>query len=102
MNKHGENTKLKEFLLGSDSETEAEEIGVQLIADRGFAEKMSFAEEELVEEFLDGELTEAERELFYRNFLTTAARKELLEETALLRNFALKNLAETTNPSPPE
>jgi hypothetical protein len=96
MNTVRENTKLKQFLLGSQSEEEAEEIGVQILADRGFAEKMSLAEEELVEEFLDGTLTTEEKGLFYKNFLTTPARVEFLEETALLRNFALNHLTKNS------
>ena len=99
MNKQGENAKLKEFLLGIESESEAEEIGVRIIGDRDYAEKLSFAEAELVEEFLDGELTADEQALFYRNFLTTGARKELLEETAQLRNYARQNLAENPEQS---
>jgi hypothetical protein len=88
MNTEGENTKLKHFLLGSQSEKEAEETGVQIISDPDFAEKMSFAEDELIEDFLDDELTAEEKELFYQNFLTTPARVELLNETALLRAYA--------------
>jgi hypothetical protein len=96
MNTQGENAKLKEFLLGSQSEPEAEEIGVQIIADRGFAEQMSYAEEELVEEFLDGGLTAEEKELFYQNFLTTPARVERLKETALLRKYARQQLTKVS------
>jgi hypothetical protein len=88
----GENTKLKQFLLGSQSEEDAEETGVRILADRNFAEKLSAAEEELIEDFLDDELTAEEKELFYRNFLTTPARIESLEETALLRNYARNRL----------
>lgn len=99
MNKQGESAKLKEFLLGIETDADAEEIGVRLIADREFGEKMSGAEEELVEEFLDGELTAEEKELFYRNYLTTPARRALLEETALLRSFAEAKLPETLDNS---
>jgi hypothetical protein len=102
MNNPGENANLRRFLLGNESEAEAEEIGVRLIGDPEFAENMSFAEESLVEEFLDDELTADEKALFYRNFLTTPARKELLEETALFRNHARDQHAETTETSPDE
>ncbi len=91
MNIQGENAKLKLFLLGNPSEQDAEEIGVRIIADRNFDEKMSFAEEELIEDFLDDALTAEEKELFYANFLTTPERVELFEETALLRDYAQTN-----------
>lgn len=88
----GENVKLKRFLLENLTEKDAEEIGVRIIADARFAEEMSFAEEDLVEDFLDGTLTADETELFHANFLTTPERLELLEQTALLRKYARQNL----------
>ena len=100
MNREGENAKLKEFLLGIEPATE--EVGVQLIADPGFAEQMSLAEEELIEEFLDGDLTADEKALFYRNYLTTPERKALIDETALLRRYARRNFAQHSEPLPKE
>ncbi len=93
MDKKGENAKLKQYLLGNSSENDAEEIGVQIIADREFDERMSLAEGELIEDFLDDALTAEEKELFYAHFLTTPERIELFEETALLRNYAQTHLA---------
>src|SRR5215204_6346558 len=102
MNTEGENAKFKQFLLGSESEKDAEEISVQLLADRDFAEKMSFAEEALIEDFLDDALTAEDKELFYKNFLTTPARTELLQENVLLRNYARNDLAATSERAPEE
>jgi hypothetical protein len=98
METRGENAKLKQFLLGNPSQQpeDAEEIGVRIIADRNFDEKISFAEEELIEDFLDDALTAEEKELFYVNFLTTPERVELFEETALLRNYARTHFAEAS------
>jgi hypothetical protein len=88
METRGENAKLKQFLLGNPTERDAEEIGVRIISDRNFDEKMSLAEEELIEDFLDDALSPEEKELFYTNFLSTPERIELFEETALVRNYA--------------
>lgn len=96
MDIRGENAKLKQFLLGNPSEETAEEIGVQIISDRNLDEKMSLAEEELIEDFLDDALTAEEKELFYANFLTTPERIELFEETALLRNYARTHFAKAS------
>lgn len=87
----GENIKLKQFLLGNLPENEAEEIDVQIITDESFEEKLVFAEEELIEDFLEDLLSEQEKELFFENFLTTGERVELFEETALLKKFAQTN-----------
>ncbi len=83
-----ETTKLKQFLLDDLPEKEAEEISLQIISDEDFEAKMLFAEEELIEDFLEGTLSVAEKELFYANFLTTPERIELVEETALLKKYA--------------
>ena len=83
-----ETTKLKQFLLDDLLEKEADEISLQIIADEDFEGKMLFAEAELIEDFLEGSLSAAETELFYRNFLTTPERIELLEETAFLKEYA--------------
>jgi hypothetical protein len=88
MESQGEILRLKQFLLGSLEQADADEIGVQIIANRKLDEKVSFAEEELIEDFLDGALTEEENDLFYLNFLTTPERIELLEETAALKDHA--------------
>jgi len=92
----GENSELKRFLLGVESEKEAETIGARIIADPAFAEQMAFAEENLIEDFLDDALTAEEKELFHNNYLTTETRVELLEETALLRNYAGNHLTEVS------
>jgi len=94
----GENVKLKRFLLGNLEDDDADRIGAQIIGDRSIDDKISLAAEELIEDFLDGALTDEENELFYQHFLTTPERIELLEETALLKNHAKNQLLkEDTN-----
>ncbi len=83
-----ETTKLKKFLLDDLAEKDADDISLQIIADQDFEGKMLFAEEELIEDFLEGALSAAETEFFYANFLTTPERIELLQETALLKQYA--------------
>ncbi len=97
MNIKGENTKLKQFLLGSLSDKETDEIGLQIISDESFEEKMNFAEEDLIEEFLEDSLTIEEKQLFYTNFINCPARIKLLEDTALIKKYAQNSLQ--INPS---
>lgn len=91
----GENSKIKRFLIGNPGETEAEEIGERIIADPDFCEQVSFVEEELIEEYLGDALTAEEKELFEQNFLTTPERVRLVEEIALIRNYARRLQPET-------
>jgi hypothetical protein len=86
----GENAKLKQFLLGNLPESEVEEIGVQIISDANYEEKMTFAEADLIEDFLEGSLSAEEKQLFLENFINCPERLELLEETSLLKKYAQK------------
>jgi hypothetical protein len=86
----GENAKLKQFLLGNLPESEAEELGVQIISDADYEEKMTFAEADLIENFLEDSLTAEEKQLFLEHFINCPERLELLEETSLLKKYAQK------------
>ena len=92
----GENAKLKQFMLGNLPEGEAAEIGGQIISDAEFEEKMTLAEAELIEDYLENSLTTEENRLFLENFIDCPERLELLEETSLLRKYAQKTSAENT------
>ena len=88
----GENAKLKQFLLGNLPQSEADELGVQIISDAGYDEKLTFAEADLIEDFLEDSLTAEEKRLFQENFIHCPDRLELLEETSLLKKYAQKTL----------
>ena len=51
-------------------------------------ETVYFVESELIEDHLEGTLTESESELFVTNFLVTAERKDHLNEIRLLKRFS--------------
>lgn len=84
------NLQLKNYLLGSlDKETDTE-IGLRIISDAAFEESLLIAENELIEEYLDKNLSPAEEKLFYENYLVFEDRKKLLEEIAFFRQYAKK------------
>jgi len=51
-------------------------------------ELLFFKESELIEDYLEGTLSEAESSLFKKNFLVTDERRELLNEIRLLKRFS--------------
>ncbi|MEQ1764156.1 MAG: hypothetical protein ABL984_13570 [Pyrinomonadaceae bacterium] len=79
---------LRKYLLGSLSASEIEEIDVQIISDTNLSDPLAFAENELIEDYLDGALTPEEEDLFRRNFLTSNERRSMVGETSLLREYA--------------
>lgn len=86
--------QLKKYLLTDMSEDEAEEIDLKIISDENFVAELTHAEEDLMEEFLDEELSEAELGLFHKNFLVSDERKARLKQISLLRNYAQKESQE--------
>ncbi len=79
---------IKKYFLGTLSETDAEEIELRLITDAEFEANVIAAENDLVEDRLDGALTEDETRNFDKNYLTTPERLKNLKTVALLRQYA--------------
>jgi hypothetical protein len=77
--------RIRKYLLGSIPEHEDDEISLRVIADEDFTERLDHAENELVEDYLDGLLSDNDRRLFCENFLTSPERHKLLQEIMLLR-----------------
>ena len=102
----GDNTNLKKYLLGTLSESENEELDLRIISDESFAEELSLAEHELIEDNLEGSLSSDEAAVFESNFLVSLERHALLREISLLKEFAKKKTGSreqeeiVSNPSP--
>ncbi len=96
----GDNKNLKQYLLGTLSERENEELDLRLISNESFAEELLLAEHELIEDHLEGTLSGDEAALFASNFLTSPERRVLLREVSLLKDFVKKKpvLAERVEP----
>lgn len=94
------NLQLKQYLLGSlDEQTEAE-IGVQIISDETFEEQLLIAENELIEDFIDKNLTPNEEKLFHENFLICEDREKQLAEIYYSKQISKKHF--TGIQEPPE
>ncbi len=96
----GENTKLKQYLVGALSESENEELDVRIISDESFAAEMSLAEHELSEDYLEGMLSSGEKAQFESNFLVTAERRAMLREISVLKEFAKKKRESAARETP--
>jgi hypothetical protein len=76
------------YLLGMATEAEDEEIGVRIIEDPIFAEEVTQAEIDLIEDYLEGELSAPEHELFEQQYLISDDRRERVREIALLKKYS--------------
>ena len=77
-------------MLGLLETSETEQIDLRLIEDEEFAARLRLAESELVEDHLDGGLSESQERLFREVYMVTDARKQFVRETMLLKEYAQK------------
>jgi len=98
-----EKEKVRMYLLGTlRDQDEMRQIEEDQLINDEFEENLSIAEEELIEEFLDGELSEAERDRFVSHFLLTPERKHKLSLIRNLRKYAAATAPETIAAPPPQ
>ncbi len=91
------------FLLCRLSEDERPGFEERLFIDDGLEERVRLAECEIADDFASGRLSKEERELFNKNFISTAERKQKLEVSQTLRDYSAshptnkKKFAESEN-----
>ena len=79
------------YFLGTATDAEDEEIGVRVIENESFAEKMIQAENDLIEDYLEGSLSAADIDLFEREYLVSEERRERVQEIVLLKKYATRS-----------
>lgn len=94
---------IKEYLLGALSD-EAQRRGIEekILLHDDFNEQLLIAEDELIDEYLAGDLADAENESFNRFFLITQERKQRLRLIRNLRKYAMQSETQIVKQSSPE
>ncbi|MEK6334323.1 MAG: hypothetical protein AABM67_05185 [Acidobacteriota bacterium] len=88
------NEEIRRFLLGTLSPEEAAEFEERLLGDSELYEELSVAEDELIDQFLSGEMPAFERERMETHFLRTPERMKQLSFARTLRNYVSANKLE--------
>ena len=84
-----EQKAIREYLLGAlSNKTEMRRIEEKILLDDDFVEKLSVAEDQLIDEYLDGTLPDSEHKSFNQFFLTLPERKQKLRLIRDLRKYA--------------
>ncbi len=83
-----EQLKLRRYFLGRTTDEETEEIDLRIIEDEDFVGDVSLAENDLIEDFIDHELSGEEVRDFNLNFLMTPEREEHVREIYALKKYA--------------
>src|SRR5215207_2018035 len=89
MNEITEPASLRKYLLGAlEDDSVRSRIEEKLMVDEEFAAQIEAAEDELIEEFLDGEMDAADSRRFNTFFLAPPERRRQLRLTRGLRRFS--------------
>ena len=86
--------EIREYLLGSLTEAETERFDELSFTNDSFAEDLKAAENELVDDFVNGELTGETLEKFDSHYLVSPLRREKVEFARSLQVFAERKSAE--------
>jgi methionine-rich copper-binding protein CopC len=89
LNKNDQDT-FRDYLLGGLGGDDLEEFEKQLLTDDGVFEELLVAEDELIDQYVGGNLSSDEREVFEKHFLITAERQDELDFARTLRRFVLQ------------
>lgn len=79
---------LRRFLLGEVSEDEREQIKSLLITDSAAMQKVAIAHEDLIDDYVDGSLFGAGRQLFEERYASSKESLLMLRITRRLREIA--------------
>ena len=82
-----ETERIRRHLLGDLSEAEREDLAMS-ISEHDFDRDISIAENELIEEYLEGTLSNDEKELFESHYLSSGEHRDLVNELALLKRYS--------------
>lgn len=84
---------LRQYLLGELTEGEQEFIEERFITDRDFKERALVIEDEMVEDYLYGGLSETEEASFVRHFLSTPEQRRKVRFAAALKKYIVAGAA---------
>ncbi len=85
MSKVDQKVELRKYLLGDLNEVEP--IEKRLLIDEEYFLELEIIEEEIIQDFADGRLSDLEMTLFVKNFLITDERRKKLNFAKQLRNY---------------
>ena len=93
--------EIRQYLLGALSPEQAAEFEARLLVDSEIYEELLIAEDELIDQFIEGEMAPAEREAVQKHFLRAPERRKQLSFARILKTYVSANTAVTPEVSEP-
>jgi hypothetical protein len=84
---------LRRYLLGLLADEETERIDQHLLTEEGALEAVEEAQDDLIEDYLDGALDESEHAAFEEHFLAAPAHRQSLDCARMVREHMLREAA---------
>lgn len=84
--RESEQQEIKRYLLGETDDAGRETFEKKVLADPDYLDAVSMSEDELIEDFVAGALSEGERKRFVEHFLSTPQQRQRLEEIQALHS----------------
>src|SRR5262245_8207469 len=82
---------IKRYLLGDLAEEQCEQLEERLLTEDETFQELLLVEDELVNDYVAGELPDTDREKFISHFLCTPERRQKLEFASALRRYVSEN-----------
>lgn len=95
-----EQVVIRQYLLGELDDEGRQQVEQRLMTERDYKEEVLMSEDELLEDFVAGELAERERELFLKNYLSAPLQKRKLAIAQALNKYAANTPAMAMVKSP--
>ena len=98
MNEANKETVIKRYLLGELNEDDREQVEQRLITDRNYFDEVLLVEEELLEDYVSGLLSQQERDLFLQNYLSAPRQQQKLRIAQAFDKYASQTTAPVRAP----
>src|SRR5215217_9172884 len=85
---------IRKYLLGALSDDDREEVELRYFSDEELFDKLQAAEDDLIDDFLSGNLSQADVDMFHQNFLVGRKRERQLRVGKAWRNYAAAHAGE--------
>ena len=78
---------IKSYLLGQMREQDESEVEARLFTDREFYDELSIVEDELIDQYLGGAMSDADRESFESHFVSSPERQQKVRFARALKKY---------------
>ena len=78
---------IKSYLLGQLAEADVSQVEARLLTDREFYDELSIVEDDLIDRYLGGTLTDVDRQSFESHFVSSSERQQKVRFARALRKY---------------